>query len=715
MYNKKLQKDLYQLSKHLLTEPNAETLGKAKQQIEGISKVIVYHEWRYYVLNEPVISDFEYDQLFKKLEALEAKFPQLVEPSSPTQRVSSDLTEDFPSVDHLTPMLSLENSYDIEDLNDFDRRVKDKTNQEPDAQINYCVEPKFDGGTIAIVYENDQLVRAATRGNGAQGEEMTNNAKAMRSIPMKAAFSKYGIQKVELRGEVIIRIETFDKVNKKREAEKKSILANPRNAATGAMRVKDPKEVEKRGLEAFMYQLGYAVDKDGNDILGQFNTHDETIQMLESLGFKVPKTDYDRKVCKDIEEVHAFCDYWQQNREAYPYEIDGMVVKVNRVDLQDLCGYTSHHPRWAIAYKFKAKQATTRLIDVEFQVGKIGSITPVAKLEPVALAGVMISSVSLHNEDFIKSKDLHYGDTVLVERAGDVIPYIVKALDELRDGSEEPIVYPSHCPINKNQEQVALVREEDEAVWKCPDCICGAQNVKRMIFHVSKDAMNIDGFGAKYIERFHEEGMLNTIADIYRIDYDKIAQLEGFGKRSAENLEAAITKAKGNPISRLLYSLSIHLVGRTVSKIFAGEVADLRDLKDWTQEQFIELHDIGPKVAENMHQFFSEPKNLALLDELESLGVNLKQLESEKKKAPILDGVFSGKTILFTGSLQQMSRKEAKVKAEEAGAKNVGSVSGNLNILVVGEKAGSKLKKAEALGSVQILTEQEFLDQLSKN
>ncbi len=705
-YSTEKQRELYDLSKKILAHKDIPAKPEAAKEVAQLHEVIVYHEWRYYVLNEPVMSDFEYDHLYKRLEALEQAYPTLVSEDSPTQRVSSDLSSDFESVAHLIPMLSLDNSYNAEDLGDFDKQIQKLTNTEP--PIAYCVEPKYDGGSIALVYENDRLVRAATRGNGTTGEEMTKNAKAMKTIPLKAAFSKYGIHKVELRGEVLIRLDRFKKVNQAREKAGKSILANPRNAATGALRVKNPQEVVDRSLEAFIYQLGYAVDKEGENVLDQFPTHDEGIEALANLGFKVPTVE--RKVCSNIEEAAAFCDHWQQKRDDYAYEIDGMVVKVNNIDLQELCGYTSHHPRWAIAYKFKAKQATTKLLNVEYQVGKLGQVTPVAKLEPVSLAGVTVSSVSLHNEDFIKQRNLHLGDTVLVERAGDVIPYIVKAMEELRDGNEQPIVYPTQCPSC----ETTLVRIEGEAVWKCENVNCAAQVLRRLEHHVSKNAMDIDGFGEKYVVRFNEMGWLDRVPDVYKLDYDAIANLEGFGKRSAEKLKKAIDTAKGNPISRLLYSFSIPLVGRTVSKIFAGEVNDIRDLKNWDLEQLMALKDIGPKAAEHVVAFFANPETLPLLNELDALGVNMKQLESERKQEPILDGALSGKTILFTGSFQTMKRNDAKALAVAAGAKALSAVSSNLNILVVGEKAGSKLTKAQALGTVEILTEEEFLKVLEK-
>ncbi len=708
MYSRDEQRTFFELSKKYLNGDAVLGGTQSPQQMDELRRLINYHEWRYYILNDPVVSDFEYDQLYKKLEALEAQHPELVTPDSPTQRVSADLTSDFPEVAHLTPMLSLGNSYDENDLFEFDKQIKRLLGIPENEPIEYAVEPKFDGGSIALVYENDRLERAATRGNGVVGEEMTANARVIKSIPLKANFSEYGIHKVELRGEALIRKDNFKKINIQRAEQGLTLFANPRNTAAGGLRMKDPKETAQRGLEAFIYTLGYAVNQDGNSVLNQFNTHWESLNLLEKLGFKVPTVE--RKLCKNIQEVVEFCHQWQEQREDYPYEIDGMVVKVNSRELQERSGYTQHHPRWAIAFKFRAKQATSKLLKVEYQVGKIGSITPVAKIEPVQLAGVTISSISLHNEDFITSKDIRLGDTVLVERAGDVIPYIVKPLEELRSGDEVKIEFPRYCPINDTAAPVALVRLEDEAAWRCPTCVCGAQHLQRIIFHVSKDAMDIEGFGKSLVERFYELGWLRSIADVYKLDFEKIAELEGFGKKSAENLRKSIEKAKQNPIQRLLHSLSIHHLGKKASRLIAAEIEYVLDLRNWTVEDFTKIKDVGPVVAENVVNWFSQSENIALLSQMENLGVNMRQTAEDRPKQVAADAPLAGKTILFTGTLQKMGRKEAQLKAEAAGAKNISAVSGNLNILVVGEEAGSKLKKAQELGTVQILTEDEFLE-----
>lgn len=701
MYHPEKQQSFIDKSKYFLKNP------AAANQIDELRSILIFHERKYYIEDNPLISDFEYDQLYKQLVQLEEDHPELITPDSPTQRVSTDLSGEFKSVQHTVPMLSLDNSYNEDDLNDFDTAVKKLCGLPSDSDVAYCVEPKYDGGSIALVYEDDVLTRAATRGNGTFGEEMTPNARTLPSIPLRAAFSNFGIIKAEVRGEALIRKDNFERINKEREKEGLTLFANPRNAATGGLRTKDANETRKRGLEAFVYQLAYAVDKDGNSVLPSLKSHFSGIKMLENIGFKTPKEE--KSVCVNIKEVHQFVRYWESKRDDFEYEIDGMVIKVNDLLLQERCGSTTHHPRWAIAFKFKAKQATSKLLAVEYQVGKIGSITPVAKIQPVYLAGVTVSSISLHNEEFIKSKDLRLGDTVLVERAGDVIPYIVKSFPELRNGNEVVIEFPEFCPTNHTDQPVKLIKEEGEAAWRCPNCVCGAQNLQKMIFHVSKEAMEIDGFGKSYVERFFELGWIKDISDIYQLDYDKIATLEGFGKKSAENIRKSIDQAKKNPIQRLLHSLSIHHLGKKASKLIAEQIDHVLDLSHWEVERFLEIKDIGPVVAENVKAWFADPSNIDMLQRMEAHGVNLSQTEEDKPLKISEDGIFFGKTILFTGTLQTMGRKEAEELAAKAGAKNISAVSSNLNILVVGDKAGSKLKKAQQLGTVEILTEEAFL------
>jgi len=674
---------------------------------DKLAEVVRFHEWRYYTLNEPILSDTEYDFLFKALEAIESAHPEWRSDHSPTQRVGLEITENAKQIDHLQPMLSLANSYNEKDLVDFDLQIKKLLKLDVTEEISYSVEPKYDGGGISLVYEGNQLLRAVTRGDGSRGEEITNNVKSMKSVPLYADFAKLGIKTIELRGEALISTANFTKINKLREENGQVLFANARNAATGGLRTKDPKETENRMMDAFIYSISYAADEAGNSKLDDFKSHFASIDIIGSLGVKVPSEA--RKLCKGIDEVVKFCAKWQNDRNLFPYEIDGMVIKLDNKNWQDRIGFTAHHPRWAIAYKFQAKQGATRLIDVEYQIGKIGSVTPVGKLEPVALAGVTISSVSLHNEEFIESRDLRLGDMVVVERAGDVIPYIVKALDDVRTGSEIPIKFPTHCPSCNSE----LVNLETEAAWRCINPDCPAQNLQKLIFFASKDAMDIDGFGKSIMEKFFELGWVKSYPDIYRLTEEQISGLEGFGARSAEKLIAAIKVSKANPIQRFLHALSIHHVGKKVSKLLAEEIENVLDLASWTKEHFEGIKDIGPVVAQNVIAYFGDESNVNMIKEMETLGVNLTATAKDRRAVVTnSDHHLSGKTILFTGTLHQMGRKEAQEKAESLGAKNLGAVSSNLNILVVGDNAGSKLKKAKELGTVEVLTEQEFLDLL---
>ncbi len=667
-----------------------------------LTDVIQFHEWRYYVKDDPILSDSEYDSLFKLLEKWEDELPEHVRPDSPTSRVGSDLSSDFETVEHLSSMLSLANSYNLDDLIDFNRQVEKNITSGP-SSIDYMVEPKLDGGTVVLIYEDDVFVRAATRGNGVEGDDITQNIKAIKSVPLRAEFSKYGISKVEIRGEAIIPINRFAEINQQRLESGKDGFANPRNAATGGLRMKDPAEAASRGLDYLVFQVAYAENENGDSAAATVSTHENGMKMLKDLGFMLPP----QAIFKthSMEDLHNYCLEWEENRSSYPYEIDGMVVKVNRFDLQEQIGATSHHPKWAMAYKFKAKQATTTLKRVEFQVGKIGAITPVAKLEPVELAGVTVESASLHNEDFIAERDLRVGDQVIVERAGDVIPYIVKALKDVRTGTEVPIRFPENCPACGHP----LKRVEGEAAWRCVNVQCSAQVLQKMIHFVSKNAMDIDGFGEKFIRIFYDLGWVRSFADIYRLDFEKVAELERFGQKSASNLKRAIESSKSQPIYRLLHGLSIHHLGIKMSKTISAHINHVLDLKDWSGEKLAQIHDVGPIVAGNIESFFQDKDNIQLLEDLESLGVNLLQTEADRPKNVDQSSPLAGKTILFTGSFSTLTRKEAKEKAEEAGAKTVSAVSGNLDILVAGEKAGSKLRKAKAQGTVNIVDENEFL------
>lgn len=671
------------------------------KEIELLRALLRFHEHRYYILNDPLIADGEYDKLYKLLEKIEQEHPGLITADSPTQRVAKGLTKDFPAAPHLVPMLSLDNSYNSDDLIDFDRKAKELSGL---SAIEYCVEPKFDGGSISVIYENDLLVRGATRGDGVEGDEVTTNIKQIRSLPLSAKFSTYGIQQIEIRGEVLINKSNFAKYNEQLMEEGIPPLANPRNAAAGSLRIKDSKEVAKRNLEAFVYHVSYFSLLKGEKIPIELTTHSGALQLLWELGFRSPEKE--KRIFKNITEVITYCSDFEARRDDLPYEIDGMVIKVNNIELQDKLGMTSHHPRWAIAYKFKARQATTRLIDVEYQVGRTGAVTPVAKLEPVAVGGVTVSSISIHNEEYIREKDLRIGDSVLIERAGDVIPQIVKSLTDVRTGKEKKINFPKTCPVCES----ILFKEEEEAVWRCINIECPAQVVERMIHFVSKDAMDIRGFGDANVRKFYELGWLKDIPGIYNLDFSKMTGMEGFGQKSIDNLQAAIEKSKTQPLHRLLYALGIRFVGETTAKTLARSVSHLLDLRKFSMEDLQNLEDVGPKVAGSILHFFSNDSNIEMLEQLEKIGL---QLNNEKKEESA-EGNLTGQTFLFTGTLPTLKRSDAEAMAEANGGQLLSGVSTKLNYLVVGEDAGSKLEKAKKINSVKIISEAEFLKLIGK-
>ncbi|MEO8117255.1 MAG: NAD-dependent DNA ligase LigA, partial [Bacteroidota bacterium] len=509
-----------------------------------LREVLRFHEYRYYVLDEPLLADGEYDILFNKLRVIESANPQLITTDSPTQRVGSSLGASFNTVEHLVPMLSLENSYQAEDLLDWDRKARELTGLDI---VSYCVEPKFDGASISLVYEDDLLEQATTRGDGETGDDITPNIRQVRSLPLSANFSHYGIQQIEIRGEVLLNKNNFKNYNDKLMEEGLPPLANPRNAAAGSLRIKDTKEVGRRNLEAFLYHVSYIAHDNKKDALKEEpTTHSGMLEMLWQLGFRSPKNEM--KVVQGIEGIIQHIEAFEKLRDELPYEIDGMVIKVNDLELQDRLGMTSHHPRWAIAYKFKARQATSKLIGVEFQVGRTGAVTPVAKIEPVLVGGVTVGSISIHNEEYIKEKDLKLGDAILIERSGDVIPQIVKSLPELRTGKETTIHFPKECPVCHD----ALYKPEDEAVWRCVNINCEAQVVERIIHFVSKDAMDIRSFGEANVRKFYAMGLLKDVPSIYQLSFDKIKTLEGFGAKSIENLVNAIEASKTQPLHRLI-------------------------------------------------------------------------------------------------------------------------------------------------------------------
>jgi DNA ligase (NAD+) len=710
MYSSEQTRLLQDLSKSLLQRLSKKDL--ALKDIASVRKALIFHEYRYYILSDPLFTDSEYDLLYKALEKLESENPDSVTADSPTQRVAKGLTKSFPTVRHLVPMLSLENSYNSEDLIDWDRKARELTKLDT---IEYCVEPKFDGASISLIYENDLLVRGATRGDGIEGDDVTTNIKQIRSVPLSATFSHYGIEQVEIRGEVLMNKESFKNYNQLLTEQQLPPLANPRNAASGSLRIKDSAEVSRRNLEAFLYHISYYASKENLNVKkGETTsadkahsaksgkapaTHSGSLDMLWDLGFRSPKKE--KKVFKGIQKVIDYCFDFESGRDKLPYEIDGMVVKVNDFALQDKMGMTTHHPRWAIAFKFKARQGTSKLLKVEFQVGRTGSITPVAKIEPVPIGGVTVASVSLFNEDVVKQKDLHIGDAVLVERAGDVIPYIVKPLTELRTGREKKIVFPTHCPACGDE----LVRAPEEAVLRCVNINCPAQVVEKIIHFVSKDAMDIRSFGAANVSKFYELGFLKDVPGIYQLPYKKISELEGFGEKSITNLQSAIEDSKKQPLHRVIYALGIRYIGETTAKTLAKAVSYLPDFRKFSLEELLSLEDVGPKVAGSVQQFFENSDNIRMLEKLEKLGLNFHNSRSERTG----NGSLAELSFLFTGTLNELKRSEAEELVEAKGGKILGGVSSKLNYLVVGEEAGSKLEKAKKIPSIKILTEKEFL------
>jgi DNA ligase (NAD+) len=691
---------------------------------EALREILRFHEYRYYMLNSPLITDPEYDRIYKLLEKYEAENPQKITPDSPTQRVGKGLNSQFTTVSHLVPMLSLENSYNAEDLNDWDRKAKELS---PTDSIEYCVEPKYDGASISVIYENDILLRSATRGDGVQGDDITANSRQIRNLPLRAPFSRYGIQTIEIRGEVLMTKKAFESYNTQLMENGQPPLANPRNAAAGTLRLKDPAEVGKRKLEAFLYHVSYVSQipntqipnskndsksvsdsiENGNPLefgISKFGilptSHSGMLQMLWDCGFRSPVEDM--KVAKGMDEVIEQVKIFEEKRDNLPYEIDGMVVKVNNLEKQDRLGMTTHHPRWAIAYKFRARQGTSKLRAIEFQVGRTGAITPVAKIDPVGIGGVTVTSISVHNQEYIREKDLKIGDTVIVERAGDVIPQIVQSLADLRTGQETDILFPSACPVCHSP----LYKEAEEAVWRCINVECPAQVVERIIHFVSKDAMDMRSFGEQQVRRFYEKGFITDIPGIYRLDFEKIGTLEGFGKKSADNLKQAIEQSKSQPLHRVIYALGIRHVGETTAKALAQKINHLLDLKELTVDQLMQLEDIGPKVASSIHGFFQNAQNLEMISALENLGLTLYRPDNE----PVTGGRLNGQTFLFTGTLSKLKRNDAEEMAEKAGGKLLSGVSSKLNYLVVGDDAGSKLEKAKKIPTIRILTEEEFLN-----
>lgn len=659
-----------------------------KKEVEKLRKEIHYHNYRYYVLNDPVISDYEYDQLVKRLEELERQYPELITPDSPTQRIGEEITGEFPTVEHRIPMLSLDNTYNEEEVRDFDRRVKKLLGDEP---VEYVVELKIDGVAVSLRYENGKFVQGSTRGNGKIGDDITSNLKTIKTVPLVLLTDDPDLQNIEVRGEVYMPKHEFERMNREREEEGLPLFANPRNAAAGTLKLQDPKEVAKRGLDIFVHTVAEFPEK--------VKTHYEALQILKDIGFKVSPY---VKLCKNIDEAIEYFNEWVDRRDSLPFEIDGMVLKVNSFDQQRRLGTTIKSPRYAIAYKFPARQATTRIKDIVLQVGRTGVVTPVAVLDPVHLSGTIVSRATLHNEDEIKRKDIRIGDWVIVEKGGEIIPKVVKVIKDKRTGEEKEFRMPEKCPVCGGK----LVREEGEVAWRCINVSCPAQ-IKRSIQHfASRNAMDIEGLGPSLIDQLVDKGLVKDYGDLYYLDPKEVAKLERMGKKSTENLMRAIEKSKTRPLARLIFALGIRHVGIHAAGILAERFKSIDKLKEATFEELASIEGIGPIMAKSIVNFFREKKNLEVLEKLRRAGV---KMEEEEKK----EGVLAGKTFVFTGALSKYSRHEAQEKVIALGGKVSSSVSRNTDYVVVGENPGSKYEKAKKLG-IKIINEEEFLKMIGE-
>lgn len=655
-----------------------------KLQIDNLIDKINYHSDKYYNQDTPEISDFEYDMLMKKLIKLEAENPEFKRVDSPSNRVGGVALDKFDQVTHKNPMLSLSNAYSAEDLRDFDRRVREMT----DGDVEYVVEFKIDGLSVGITYENGEFKSAATRGNGIIGEDISKNAMTIKSIPLKIDDKR----EIIVRGEVYISKENFEKVNEYQEEHDLQVFANPRNLAAGSLRQLDSKLTAKRPLDIFVFNLENINELDGID------THSDSLEYLKKLGFSVSEN---YKICKSIDEVIEFIEYWTENRGSLKFDIDGMVVKVNNIEQRNEMGFTAKSPRWAIAYKFPAERKKSKILDIEVEVGRTGTITPTAILEPVRLAGTSVSRATLHNEDFIREKDIKLFDHVIVQKAGDIIPQIVEVVKEDRTGDEKDFVMPSVCPECGEP----TVRLEGEAAVKCINISCPAQIRRGMIHFVSREAMDIDGMGESIITLFLKEGLIKDVSDIYYLKKEQIVPLERMGEKSADNLIKAIEKSKSNDLWRLINGLGIRFVGVKGAKILASNFSSLDEIMNADVERLQQLEEFGSIMSESVVKFFREEQNLAVIQKLKDAGVNTEAGEDKSEGIPQL---FEGMKIVLTGTLPTLKRNQAKEIIELRGGKATSSVSKSTTFVLAGEEAGSKLTKANDLG-IKVIDEDMFL------
>ena len=666
---------------------------KKEERIKELRELIEKYSYYYYTLNESLISDVEFDKLLKELEDLEKVNPQYSMFDSPTQQVGSSLKNTkFSKVTHKEKMLSLSNSYNIGEIEDFIKRV-DKL-LENRKKPSYVLEVKLDGLSISVTYKDGKLVQGVTRGDGVIGEDVTENILQIQSIPK---FLKEKID-IEVRGEIVLPISKFQKINEKRLANGEEIFANPRNAASGTLRQLDPEIVKERGLDCYFY---FVV---GGEKYG-IKTHREAFDFIEKIGLKTTGVD---EVLTSVEEIDKRIEYWKDAREKLDYETDGMVLKVNEIEYWEVLGNTTKSPRWAIAYKFPAKQVSTKLLGITWQVGRTGKVTPVAELEEVEVSGSRVKRASLHNFDEIVRKDIKIGDKVFIEKAAEIIPQVVKSIKELRTGEEQEVLAPITCPICGT----TLEKEEGLVDLKCPNPSCPAKVQGRFEYFVSRDGMNIIGLGQKIVERFLELGYLNDVTDIYRLSEhrEEMEALEKMGKKSVENLLNSIEESKQREYSKVLYSLGIPEVGKFMANLLADESGSIDRLMEMTRDELLMINGVGEKVADSIINFFASEENLEIIEKLKGFGLNF----SGEKQSKVEKNVFEGKTFLVTGKLTKFTREGIKEEIEKFGGKNLSAVSKNLDYLIVGEKAGSKLKKAQEIGTIKIITEDEFFNIVSE-
>ncbi|MGE8079765.1 NAD-dependent DNA ligase LigA [Peribacillus loiseleuriae] len=664
---------------------------QAAEKITELQTLLNQYGYEYYVLDQPSVSDAEYDQLLRELIEYEAQFPELRTPDSPTQRVGGAVLEMFEKVEHTSPMLSLGNAFNEQDLRDFDRRVRQAVGD----SISYVCELKIDGLAIALQYVNGYFTLGATRGDGTIGEDITENLKTIKSIPLKLK-EPYTI---EVRGEAFMPKKSFEALNKVKEEQNEEPFANPRNAAAGSLRQLDPKLAAKRKLDIFLYAIANLED------MG-VETHSKGLELLDRLGFK---TNQERKTCASIEEVLEYVESWVERRPNLAYDIDGIVIKVNSLQQQEELGRTAKSPRWSIAYKFPAEEVITTLLNIELSVGRTGVVTPTALLEPVRVAGSTVQRASLHNEDLIREKDIKIGDQVIIKKAGDIIPEVVNVLVDRRTGEEIEFSMPTHCPECESE----LVRLEEEVALRCINPKCPAQIREGLIHFVSRNAMNIDGLGEKVISQLFSEGLIFDVADLYKLTHDQLLGLERMGEKSVNNLITAIEASKSNSLEKLLFGLGIRHVGAKAAKTLAQEFITIDALSSANREDLTAVNEIGDKMADSIVAYFDLEEVQALMIELLKAGVNLEYKGARPVAVDQIDSFFAGKTIVLTGKLHQLTRSEAQGKLEALGANVAGSVSKKTDLVVAGEAAGSKLTKAESLG-IEVWSEEKLIAELTK-